>query len=254
MVIWLVLLMVATNLPAQRVFERDGDVIYVGSSGRDVDVGLGFSPVLTHDGKVAFLSGRFFHYGDKFDCAHKATKNWVSVFDPVIHSQRVLFDRTLRFGLDFDICVFSQMQLSPDDSILYLVTNQWSATGGSLAIIRLRGDSMTYVAGVNEVYVVESGPDRGDLVYERRMWDNTPYNEHPYYSWVHARANGTKVKILADEPLLTTGAPDTDAPKLKAYLQRIGGRIIINVRFPDGRSRLRVILQMTGGYGRVELD
>jgi hypothetical protein len=229
---WLTLL-VASSVSAQRVFERAGQVTYMDASGHEVDVGIGFRPVLMSDGKVAFLSGRFFHYGDKFDCAHKATRNWVSVFDPASRSERVLFDRALRFDRDIDFCVFSQMQLSPDDSILYLVTNQWAATSGSLAIIRLRDNRVTYVGCVNEVYVIESGANRGDLVYERRMWDNAPYNEHPYYSWVHAHANGAIIRVLADEPPLTEGNPDTDAPKLRAYLQKIGGRIIINGRpFP----------------------
>jgi hypothetical protein len=231
--IWLALLLCVSSLSAQRVFERAGHVIYVGASGHEVDAGIGFSPVLMRDGKIAFLRGRFFQYGDKFDCAHKATRNWVSVFDPATHSERVLFDRALSFSTGDEFCVFSQMQLSPDDSILYLVNNQWSATSGSLAIIHFRDNRLSYVGGVNEVYVIESGPHRGDLIYQRRLMDETPNNEHPYYPWIHARPNGATVKILAEEPFLIGDAPDADAPKLKAYLQRIGGTIIINGRpFP----------------------
>ncbi|HUA83118.1 MAG TPA: hypothetical protein VMB85_04620 [Bryobacteraceae bacterium] len=80
--IWLALLLFASSLWAQRVVERGNHVIYADSSGRETDAGIGFSPVLIRDGKVALLRGRKFGYGDDFNCAHRETKNRVAVFDP----------------------------------------------------------------------------------------------------------------------------------------------------------------------------
>jgi len=91
---------------------------------------------------------------------------------------------------------------------------------------------VNYVPGVMDVFVIESGPHAGDLIYMQRQDPTEPGLGHPY-PWVHARADGTPIRVLAEEPLRLVGIPHPDAPKLKAYLQRIGGTIIINGRpFP----------------------
>jgi hypothetical protein len=72
----------ASGLMAQRAFEHNGSVVYEDPRGNRVDLGAGFSPVLTDDGGVALLRGRRFDYGEKFNCDHKETRNWVSVYNP----------------------------------------------------------------------------------------------------------------------------------------------------------------------------
>ena len=119
------------------------------------------------------------------------------------------------------------MQLSPDGSILYLVSPV-SATSGSLAIIDMHSGSITEVGGVNEVYVIETGSHRGDLIYQRRMLHQIPGDEgeYPYYPFVHADKDGVQIRVLAEEYFTEGGV--AVAPVLEAYLRRIGGVIRVN--------------------------
>jgi hypothetical protein len=182
--------------------------VYEDPRGNRVDLGAGFSPVLTDDGGVALLRGRRFDDGEKFDCDHKETRNWVSVYNPKTKAEHVLFDRTIPFGGgQWKFCVFEQMQLSPGGSVLYLVSPVY-ATSGSLAIIHLRGGLISYVPGVNQVFVIETGPHRGELIYQRRRYRRISREQGEY-------------------PFFTVGG-DMRAPILKSYLQSIGGLILVN--------------------------
>jgi len=220
------------SLLAQRAFEKDGHVIYENSQGHAQDLGAGFSPAITQSGQVAMIRGRFFMYGEEFDCGQEALRNWISVYDPATHTEKTLFDRPLAYGRDdFFFCVFQRMQLSPDGLTLYL-TSPVYATSGSLAIIRLKQGAVTYVPGVDDVYVIVKGPHRGELLYQQRR--DEPGAHYPF---VHARADGTPIKVLAEE-FLNEGEK---APRLKAYLQTIHGQIIVDGRvFPNSRIAVKV--------------
>ncbi|HEV2199452.1 MAG TPA: hypothetical protein VGR73_06510 [Bryobacteraceae bacterium] len=221
-------LLSSSSLPAQRVFEKGEDVIYEDSQGKQINLGHGYSPVLTSQGKIALIRGpRADYVGSDADCIHSPTKNWVAVYDPAAHSEKILFDRSVVF-FDSEFCVFEQMQLSPDGKILYLVSPV-SPTSGSLALVRLSENRITFVHGVNEVHVIENGPHRGELIYQRRLWQKDPHdgNAYPHYPFVHARADGTQIRVLADE-YFTVGGGTDHLPRLKAYLQQIGGQIRVN--------------------------
>lgn len=132
--------------------------------GKRTDLGIGFSPVLTQRGRVALIRDRQFDYGESFDCHDSATKNWIAMVDPATGAETALFDHSLSFGRNgLEFCVFHQMQLSPDDSTLYLVSIVY-ATSGALAIIRLRDNAVNYIPGVDDVHVITSGPHRGELI------------------------------------------------------------------------------------------
>jgi hypothetical protein len=228
-------LLLSPGLLAQRAFEKSGHVVYEDRDGHRTDVGVGFSPVLTQRGEVALIRGRLFRFGDDFDCGRKEAKNWIAVYDPATKAERTLFDRALPFGHnDLQYCAFERMQLSPDEKTLYLVSPVY-ATSGSLAIVRLGAGTVTYVPGVNDVYVIVSGLHRGELLYNQRMSHHVPRrrpeDESPWYPFVHAGADGKAIQVIADE--WVADGPDK-APKLAAYLRRIGGQIMVNGRaFPE---------------------
>ena len=73
--------------------------------------------------------------------------------------EKTIFDRPLEYDgrESLAFCVFEQMQLSHDGSVLYLVSPEY-ATSGSLAIINLSRGAVTFVPGINLVYVIETGP------------------------------------------------------------------------------------------------
>lgn len=221
------LLLCASGLLAQRAYETSGKVFYEDAAGNRTNLGAGLSPVITHDGRVALLRGPVHDYGET-GCDHKETRDWVAVYNPSTKSEEVLFDRPVPFGGGkWNFCVFEQMQLSPDGSILYLVSPV-SATSGSLAIIDLRSGSIIEVGGVNEVYVIEAGPHRGDSIYQRRMRHRISGDEgeYPYYPFVHADNQGVQIRVLAEEYFTVSGV--AVAPVLEAYLRRIGGAIRVN--------------------------
>jgi hypothetical protein len=228
-------LLLSPGLLAQRAFEKGGHVIYEGRDGHRTDLGVGFSPVVTQRGEVALIRGQKFLYGDKFDCSRKDAKNWIAVWDPATRAERTLFDRALPFernGIQF--CVFSRMQLSPDEATLYLVSEVW-ATSGSLAIVRLGTGTVTYVGGVDDVYVIVIGPHQGELLYQQRMDQHVPprkpEDESPWHPFMHARADGVPLQLIAEEWMEDGPAK---APELAAYLRRIGGQIMVNGRaFPE---------------------
>src|SRR5262249_15170886 len=143
-------------------------------------------------GVDAFIKGRKFGYGEAFDCNRKEAKNWIALYDPAVRSETVLFDQPLPFNRDISFCIFEQMQLSPDGTVLYLVSPVYP-TSGSLAIVQLKSRMVTYVPGVNEVYVIEAGSHRGELIYTRRLYRRSSRDdegEYPYYPFVHAHADG----------------------------------------------------------------
>ena len=87
-----------SGLTAQRAFEANGEVIYEDAQGARTNLGRGFSPVLTQDGRVAFLRGRSFGYGETFGCDSKENRNWVSAYNPATKTETVLFNQPVPFG------------------------------------------------------------------------------------------------------------------------------------------------------------
>src|ERR1017187_1922446 len=219
-IITVLVLVLSPSIIAQRAFEKDDHVIYEGRDGKATDLGVGFSPAITQQGQVALIRGRFFMYGEEFDCKDKELKNWVAVYDPATRKERTLFDSPLPYWRDdFLFCTFQRMQLAPNGSTLYL-TSPVDAVACSLAIISLKQGTVAYVPGVEDVYVIVNGPHRGELLYQQRM------DEHGvHYPFVHARADGEPIRVLAEE-YLYEGLDKI--PQLKAYLRRIGGQIIVN--------------------------
>lgn len=193
-----------------------------------MSLGVGFSPILKGDGRVAMLRGRSFGYGYEFDCTNKSAKNWVSVYDPTTQAEEVLFDRPIPIdGGAVGFCVFDQMQMSPDGSTLYLVMPAY-ATSGNLAIIGLRHGEISYVPGVMSVFVIEGGAHQGELIYSRRVAyaSRTKYEPYYHYPFIHSRANGKEIREISDEFFTVNGG--TPAPILKSYLRQMGGRIVVN--------------------------
>ena len=221
-------LLMASDLIAQRAFETSGEVIYEDARASRTNLGVGFNPVLMHDGRVALLRGRRFGYGEEFDCDKRETKNWVSIYNPATKKERILFDRAVPFdGGKWNFCVFEQMQLSYDASVLYLVSAAY-ATSGSLAIVNLARGSIDYVPGVNMVYVIETGPHRGELIYQRRICHKSADDglEYPGYPFVHAHADGQQITEISNEYFTVRG--NDEVPLLRSYLRKIGGTITVN--------------------------
>jgi hypothetical protein len=220
-------LLLSSALLAQRAFEVGGAVVYEDAHGKRTSLGIGFNPVLTHDGRVAWLRGPKFGYGDQ-DCSKAA--NWVLLYDPATKAEKVLFDKPIFFNEGkWKFCTFEQMQLSYDRSVLYLVSPVY-ATAGSLAIVHLAGGPITYVPGVNFVYVIETGPHRDELIYQRRIWPKSA--EHPEYPLIHARADGRQIAEISNE-CLSCGGNNDEVPVLRKYLGKLGGSITMNgQKFP----------------------
>ena len=196
-----------------------------------MSLGAGSNPQLTRDGKVALIRGRLFGYGDPFDCGQKDRKNWIAIYDPAARSESVLFDRALSFGLKgMEFCIFQQMQLSPDNSILYLVSPAY-ATAGSLAIVKIASGSVSYLRGVNSVFVIEKGPHQGELIYERRLLlpMQEPGGRGVYYPYVHARPDGSQIKVIGEES-------SNEMSGVRTYLRKIGAQIRVHgilIPWPD---------------------
>ncbi|HVO98938.1 MAG TPA: hypothetical protein VMT15_12765 [Bryobacteraceae bacterium] len=215
---------VVSSIDAQRAYEKDGKVVYEDASGHRTGLGAGFNSILTSDEKVVFLRGRKFAYGDKFDCSTIATKNWVAKYDPDTGTETKLFDRSIRFygSNSLPFCIFSQMHISRDGSTLYLRAHT-DATGDSIAVVKLSNGSMTFLHGIEDFWMVESGPHIGDLIcLERFLNSKAAVVENPI---VHRSPEGRKIKVISYEwPL--HGAKSV--PLLRKYLQDIGGTIHID--------------------------
>jgi hypothetical protein len=219
-----------TNLMAQRALERDDHVFYEDVGKHKVNLGIGFSPVITGDGNVALVRGRRFFYGEPFDCSHTETKNWIVLYDPLTRQQKTIFDHPIDYdGRGIAFCIFEQMQLSHDGSTLYLVCPVY-ATCGSLAIVKLAGRSVVYVPGVMSIYVIETGPHRDELVYVRRILHKPTKHdvESPTYPFIHARADGEQIAEISNESF-TVGGND-QVPQLRGYLRKLDGTITVNGR------------------------
>jgi hypothetical protein len=217
------------GLLAQRTFGANGRVIYEDSHGKRTDLGIGFSPVLTADGRVALLRGRKAGYGDDFNCGNKQERNWVAVYDPVTRMENGLFDKVVNFeGGKWKFCIFEQMQLSHNGAVLYLVSPVY-ATSGSLAIVSLTEGTIKEVPGVCEVYVIETGPHRDELIYVRRVFHKSQdLGEHPAYPFIHARADGQPIREVSEEWAGQDNMAHDKMPLFRNYLRRIGGTINVN--------------------------
>ena len=60
---------------------------------------------------------------------------------------------------------------------------------------------------------------------ERHVPPLKPEDESPYYPFVHARAHGSPIRVIAEEYL--DDGPGK-APKLASYLRSIRGQIVVN--------------------------
>jgi hypothetical protein len=228
-----VLVQLPASAIAQHAFEKNDHVIYEDATKHQTDLGRGFNPILTADGKVAMIRGpRFEGQNADFDCNNRGKKNWIVQYDPATRMERTLFDRVIPFGDGkFPFCIYEQMQLSPDGRTLYLVSPVY-ATSGSMAIVHLPQQTISYVPGVNFVYVIETGPHRGELIYNMRTFkrdvrDTRGSLTSPRYPIIHAKSDGQEIEFISDEYISVGGNPKKDFPKLAAYLRQIGGRITI---------------------------
>lgn len=219
----LLLVALAAAMHAQRVFEQGDQVVYEDAGKRQTNLGLGFNPILTANGRVVLLRGRRFDYGENFDCTQRSSKNWVDSYDPEMGKEVKLFDQQIRFygPRSKPFCVFSEMQISHDSSTLYLLANT-DAAGGSLAIIKLRDGATNFVHGVEGIWIIESGPHMDELIYQHRLLDMRAAIIR--YPLVHARADGRKIKEISEE------WPNENAPILRKYLRDLGATIYVNGR------------------------
>lgn len=227
---YVVLFTLVMSLQAQHVFEKEGKITYQDTRGRQINLGAGFSPVLTADGKIALIRGRSFMYGEPFNCSDPKEKNWIALYDPATKQEKTIFDRPLDYdGRGILFCIFEQMGLSHDGSMLYLVSPVYAASG-SLAIVNLAQGSVSYVPGVESVYVIETGPHRDELICVRRVMHKSAKHrlEFPAYPFIHARANGEQIAEISNESFAVGG--DENSPILRAYLRKIGGTITVNGR------------------------
>jgi hypothetical protein len=230
--VWIaiVALLMASGVSGQRVFVDGGDVIHEDGKKKRTNLGAGFSPVLRPDGRVAMLRGPQFGFGDEFDCGRRETKNWVAVYDPATREETILFDRAIRFeGVPMPFCAFSQMQLSVDGSVLYLLGPVYT-TSQCLAIIEMGSGSIRFVPGVTSMYVIESGAHRNELIFARRTLKKAKEDGSRYagYPMFHARADGQVIREISEEYFTVNGKGDT--PRLRSYLRRLGGTITVEGR------------------------
>lgn len=213
------LLLCALSASAQRAFVEKGQVVHQDTIGKQTVIGPGFNPILRPDGSVIYVKGRRYEYGDKFDCAVPAKRNYIVRFDPVFGREEIIFDRPLlRVGDGFALCVYSQLQVSANGTEIYLIGLHY-ATSGSLAIVRLAGGDIRMFPGISEVRVVDSGPRLGDLIVHRR--ERLDDDEYVNYRWIHLLPDGRDVA--------TIGGEDDDA-RLIQYLRKINGSITIDGR------------------------
>jgi hypothetical protein len=222
-----VLIQLPVSAIAQHAFEKNDNVIYEDAKKNETDLGRGFNPVLTADGKIAMIRGPRIEFGQKFDCNDPERKNWITSYDPSTKAENTVFDRAIPFTPGFPSCSFYRLQLSPNSRTLYLLS-QVAQTSGTMAVIRLpQGRVVSYEHGVTSLYMIEAGPHRGELIYRKRLYRRDPQDKqmYPYYPWIHARADGGQIRIVSNET--DSGNPKNDFAELAAYLRQMGGRITI---------------------------
>jgi len=61
--------------------------------------------------------------------------------------------------------------------------------------------AVTYVPGVDDVYIIVNGPHRGELMCQRRVMEG-----HARYPFIRARADGWPIRVIAEEDL--NGEPE----------------------------------------------
>jgi hypothetical protein len=103
------------------------------------------------------------------------------------------------------------------------------ATSGSLVIVSLAEAKIREVPGVNEVYVIATGPHRDELICVRRVCRKAPDGgEYPAYPFIHARADGQPIREVSDEWAGQYNVLHDKMPVLRNYLRSIGGTISVN--------------------------
>ena len=166
-------------------------------------------------------------YGEEASCERPGAKNRVVVYDTLTNKDSILFNKTLSdqiMGHDA-ACVYERADLSPSGSTLYIVSPCY-ATSGCLAVIDLPTGAVRYVPGAMDVFVIRGGPQAGDIISMRRL-DRKPTEADPRmadYAYVHARPDGSVIAVISHEDLVLAGGK-APAPRLRAYLRRIHGRI-----------------------------
>jgi hypothetical protein len=156
-------------------------------------------------------------------------KNWVARYDLTTGQESRLFDRPIKYDgpESLGFCVFSQMLLSHDGSMLCLLAMTY-ATSGNLAVIRLASGSMSFVPGVIAVFLIEGGSHQDELIYQRRIYRKSPDDgtEYPAYPLIHTRADGQQIREISNENFTVEG--NDKMPILREYLREINGRIHAN--------------------------
>ena len=217
----------ASELDAQRVYQRDSDIISEDAQGRVRSLGPGFNAVPISDNRSLFIRGAQMGYGEESSCERPATKNRVVAYDLRTNNESVLFDkplaeRTVGHG---GACVYEHADLSPSQSTLYIVVPCY-ATSGCLAVIDLPTGRVKYIPGAMDVFVIRGGPKAGDLIYMKRSWSTShdaPYASYPY---ILARPDGLQIAVISNEDLVLVGG-NAPAPILRAYLRGVHGRIFV---------------------------
>jgi hypothetical protein len=213
---------------AQRVYQRGPNLMLEDAQGRLRSLGPGFNSIPISDHEFLLILGKQMGYGEETGCERPA-KNRVVVYDTSTNKETVLFDKpipVLPIRVHFSICIYEHADLSPSRSALYIVIPVY-ATSGCLAIIDLPTGRVRYVPGAMDVFVIRGGPNAGDLIYMRRLQSKpTKYDPvgHPYYPYIHARPDGSRIAIISDEDLVLDGG-NAPAPILRNYLRGIHGRI-----------------------------
>lgn len=166
----------------------------------------------------------------------------------------ILFDHPIPFEAgNGPFCAFELMQLSHDAHTLYLVGSVY-ATSGSLAIISLPKGPIKYVPGVNEVYVIQTGTHRDELIYVLRVYHKSANaGEYPAYPFIHARADGQPIREVSNEWGGQGNMPHDKMPLLRNYLRRIGGTISVNGETLPLGSGFRAALKRGIQVGGLEV-
>lgn len=208
----------SSRLP--RAFERGPDILLEDSRGRVTSLGPGFNPIPISDHQVLLIRGARLGYGDA-GCDRPETKDRVVIFDAATRKESVLYDKPIA-----DLCAYEHADLSPSGKILYIVL-PCNAAAGCLAVIDLSAGSVKSIpGGAMDVFVIRGGQDAGDLLYMRRSMTRPTRDDpgHIYYPYIHAHPDGSPISVVSDEVLVLNNG-NASAPKLRAWLRSIHGRI-----------------------------
>lgn len=215
-----------TELHAQRIYTRGSDIVLEDAQGHVTSLGPGFNPIPVSDRQFLLIRGAQMGYGD-IGCDRGGAKDRVVIFDATTNKESVLYDRPIRlpFAGAGSVCVYEHADLSPSGRTLYIVIPCY-VTADCLAVIDLASGKVKYVRGADDVFVIRGGPNAGDLLYMAFL-AREPTEDDPRvgdYAYVHARPDGSRIAVISHEALVLGGG-NAPAPKLRAWLRSIHGRI-----------------------------